>query len=320
MLIRKKQALTLAMLLPLLMTGGCGMNKKESSLRNEGIELLNSGKYKEAAEKFDEALKSAGSTVDSEEVDIAYYKAASLYLSGDGNGAVNTITDLIGFDRKNADSYFLRGSYYADLKKEKQAESDFKKSIELKPSDYDRYIKAYYSMNSAGFKKSAKGFLDDVMKIKKASSAAYLAKGKVKEISGNNDKALSYYKKAFSAGSKEARLDMARVYSAIGDKDSAKKELQSYQKENKPSAESYNAIGVLQMQEKNYTDALKSIRAGLALKGSSYKKELSKNEILALEYSGNFKEAAGKCKEFVAKYPGEKDMAKEYKFLSTRTD
>lgn len=46
-----------------------------------------------------------------EELDICYYKAKAQYLSGDVDGAIDTYTAIIDYN-KDSDAYYLRGCIY----------------------------------------------------------------------------------------------------------------------------------------------------------------------------------------------------------------
>ena len=49
-------------------------------------------------------------SVGAEELDICYYKAKAQYLSGDVDGAIDTYTAIIDYN-KDSDAYYLRAVY-----------------------------------------------------------------------------------------------------------------------------------------------------------------------------------------------------------------
>lgn len=49
-------------------------------------------------------------SVGAEELDICYYKAKAQYLSGDVDGAIDTYTVIIDYD-KDSDAYYLERLY-----------------------------------------------------------------------------------------------------------------------------------------------------------------------------------------------------------------
>ena len=63
---------------------------------------------------------------------------------------------------------------------------------------------------------------------------------------------------------------------------------------------------------------MKSFQKGLELKDVSNKQELLKNEIAALERTGDFAKAKKNCQSYIEEYPYDQEMQDEYLFLKTR--
>ncbi len=85
-----------AVLLSLLLLTGCGSRVKE--LRLQGIELLEKGRYQEAAETLNEALQAGRGQISRVQLDILSYRAEAEYLSGDLEAAEKTVSILIEAD------------------------------------------------------------------------------------------------------------------------------------------------------------------------------------------------------------------------------
>jgi tetratricopeptide (TPR) repeat protein len=267
---------------------------------------------------FDQALSLAGSKITEDEIDICYYKAASQYLGGKTKDALKTYSNLIRYDKKNGDAYYLRGALYFKTGETRKAMTDFKDAVATNQKDYDRYFHIYNILNNAGQTEEAGKFLNLLLDTDTKSGEAYQAKGKALEIRKDYDNALKDYDLAVGKGLEEARLDMARIYALNKETKKAEKELSTYQKNTKPSGKSYNTIGEFQFNQGNYKDALKSFQKGLELKDVSNKQELLKNEIAALERTGDFAKAKKNCQSYIEEYPYDQEMQDEYLFLKTR--
>ena len=72
------------------------------------------------------------------------------------------------------------------------------------------------------------------------------------------------------------------------------------------------------MQLGNYKDALKSVERGLEISKNSNAQDLQKNQIICLEFLGQFDKAKSKAKVYVKNYPGDTGMLREWKILKTR--
>ena len=80
----------------------------------------------------------------------------------------------------------------------------------------------------------------------------------------------------------------------------------------------YNQLGLCQLQQGKYQDALQSFRQGQTLNDETMKQSLAFNEIVANEYLGNFQRASVLMADYVKTYPGDSAAKREYEFLQTR--
>lgn len=114
MIKNKFMALTLTVVLTAGMLTGCGSDDKakdKDAYRQYGINCIENGSYDDAVDAFQKALDQSVGSVGAEELDICYYKAKAQYLSGDVDGAIDTYTAIIDYD-KDSDAYYLRGCIY----------------------------------------------------------------------------------------------------------------------------------------------------------------------------------------------------------------
>ena len=76
--------------------------------------------------------------------------------------------------------------------------------------------------------------------------------------------------------------------------------------------------GLVYVSKEDYASALSSFQAGLACQEVTYTKELTRNEIICYENLGNWENAKNALASYVAAYPEDEEMSKEYTFLQTR--
>ena len=102
-----------------------------------------------------------------------------------------------------------------------------------------------------------------------------------------------------------------------GAKDSMKKALENGAKE---TAVLYQIMGDCDMELKNYEDALSNYLKGMSCKDVTEKQiqEMSRNEIAAYEYLGDWGTAKAKMRAYVEQYPDDETVEKEAEFLETR--
>lgn len=296
----------------------CGYSEEEEAMKQKGVDALGAGDYAGAVTSFNSALSMSNGRVRAEEIDICYYKAAAQYLAGEEQEALNTYTALLRFDEKNVDAYYLRGMLYAKMGNAEKAKADFDKAMKLDPKDYERYLRIYRNLASLNMGEMADQYLDKLLQTDSTSKEAYSAKGMALEIRGDYDSAAENYEKALKKGDTSAYIDLARIQGLKGEMDAAASYLKSYQKEAKPNSLSYNAVGQLELSQGKYADALESFQKGLALEKVTNRQELRRNEIIALEYTGDFAQAKEKAASYVADYPADQEMLNENVFLSTR--
>lgn len=77
---------------------------------------------------------------------------------------------------------------------------------------------------------------------------------------------------------KTALLYLAEVYNATDQQEQGQALLESYVKENAKDSEALNTLGMMQMKDGNYEDALKYFQMGLKNKDAVNKQELMKRD------------------------------------------
>ena len=103
--------------------------KNQDAYRKIGINSMAEGDYDKAVKSFQKALDTSLGKIGAEEIDICYYKAAAQFAKKDYDGAIETYTSLIDYDKENANAYYLRGSVYLDTDKKDKAFKDYKNAV-----------------------------------------------------------------------------------------------------------------------------------------------------------------------------------------------
>lgn len=119
-------------------------NNDASSLIKEGVQLNNDGKYAEAIEKYNQALK-----IDSANLYADYQLAYSLFALSKGKEAIPYLEKVINANSPlNAGAYDLLGNIYDKDNQTEKAIKAYKEGIKLKP-DYQRL---YYNLGLVYFR------------------------------------------------------------------------------------------------------------------------------------------------------------------------
>lgn len=289
--------------------------------RGKGIAYIGKGDYETAIENLKISLKKTKAKVTDLEIDMSYYLALAQYKNSDREGAIQTYTNILAFDHKDARGYYLRGTVYLADGSLDNAIHDFDQAISCDTNDYDMYINIFNNLNSKGYTKQGQDYLNKALKIKDSKDKG-LNKGMIYYYLGDTDNALTQLNKAKEAGDKKAVLYLGKVYQMLKDNDSAVSSYQEYidaaTKDTKGLGTVYNTIGMCKLDRKDYQGALTDFDAGIALNESDSVQELMFNEIVAYEYLNDFTTATQKMEEYLNLYPNDNTAKREYEFLKTR--
>lgn len=320
---RIQMVFLIGMLLILFAAAGCGSRSKEA-LENElayrklGINKMGEGDYEEAVKMFQKALDQSIAVIDELEIDICYYKAAAQYKAGDAEGALETYTALIDYDKENADAFYLRGTLYLEQEQGKKALADYEKALELKQNNGELYNQIGEKLLQAGLTEEAGNILNRGLEVKGEEAADYREKGYTYYLLGEYDNARTYLDKAIDLKDKEAIFYLAKVCETQGDTDKASQLYEAYVADNGEDTETLNALGCAKMKEGDYAQALVFFTTALQNENPANEQELRRNEIAALEYSLDFAGAKEKMESYLKDYPKDEAAVREYEFLKSR--
>ena len=299
---------------------GCANQEKEKKdlLREAGIACMNESDYDGALEAFEAALAQEVGSVDADDIDISYYKAAAQYALGDVEGAKATYDAILELFPKEAYAYFLRGCIYARKGELELAGVDFTNAITYCPKDYELYIQIYENLKAAGDEETAVAYLKKAFSIKGDSVSDLEYRGKLYYLLGEYDNAMEELSAAKDLGSTIVDLYFAQIYATTGRVEEAEQSFDAYFAANEADMESLLAAGTFFLQEERYAEAISYLEQGVATPTGATNQELLRNLTIAYEYNGNFDKAWDVMQTYVGLYPDDEDAKREYVFLKNR--
>lgn len=319
---KKNKYKTLLVSAALLALFGCGCGKQASeeelAYRTLGIESMEAGDYEGAVAAFEAALQGHIGWITKTEIDISYYKAAAQYAAGDKEGALATYDAILDYDKEDGNAYYMRGCLLLGQGDSEAALSDFSAAVNYNSEDYELYVSIYENLSAYGLAEQGEAYLNKAFGIKGNSADNLAWRGKLYSMLGQYDNAKKELSAALEKGSALANLYLAKVYEAEGDMERAQTLYQTYLELGEESPEAMNALAELEIQRGNYAQALLYVNQGLSMKEVPNRKELMQNQILACEYTGDFAGAWAAVQEYMALYPEDSTMQREYTFLKYR--
>lgn len=288
------------------------------ALRGKGIAYYYTNQYKKAVQYFDKALKINELT--DMNMDILYYKGSALEKSGQNDKAIQTYTKIIKANPSNAANYINRALVYSKMEEYEKSLADYDKAISKDKDNYDYYFGKYSLLSSLGMEDEANKVLTNASKIKVETEEDKFNLAKIHYYMGDSKAAIQELKEASSNGFAEANYFLGVIYEESEDYDSAVSNYELFLKDEKTtkSANVYNQIGVSLLKLGKYQEALEYVQIGLKLNDVTYQQPLKRNEIVLNEKLGNFEDAYKLVKEYIKRYPDDKEATTEYEFLKTR--
>lgn len=297
----------------------CGKaeTKETDNYRQYGINCLESGRYEEAVEMFQNALDQSVGRIGERELDICFYKARAQYLCGDTEGALATYDAVIEYN-KDARAYYLRGNLCFETGQQDKALADYKSALEADSKNYELYIGIYQTLERHDMAEDGQQYLNRAMEIKGDKPADAFYKGRICYLLQDFEQSVTYLTKALEGEQTLAAYYLGLAYEAQGDGANADKYIKQYLDSGAATSYDLYELGMAEMAEGDYGQALTYYNAGLAMESVPNKQNLMKSAIAAYEYSGDFSSARKLMKEYLNLYPSDEEAQKESTFLETR--
>lgn len=299
---------------------GCAGDRaaQQMAYRQTGLDAMRVGDYAGAVAAFDAALSCAPGTVGGVEIDICYYKAAAQFAAGDQEGALATYDALIAYDDKDADAYYTRGCLHLQRYEGDQALADFDAAVSNDADNYELYMNIYKNLAAYQLIAEGEAYLNKAFAIKGDDAEHLTSRGEIYLLLGEYENAIAELTAALEKKSVRANLILAEVYEASGDAESAEKYYKAYVEGGTADSETMNALAEIEMAKLNYTAALDYVNQGLAMEQVTNRRELMQNRIICMEYTADFKGAWQAAQEYIALFPNDAAVQREYVFLKNR--
>lgn len=292
-------------------------SNKRNVYRGEGLAYLGMGQYDDALNSFKLALAESNGIVKNIDYDINFYMAVAEYKSGKLEDAINTYSAIIAVDKNNSDAYYLRGKVKLDLGDIDDAKEDFDKAVILKKDDAKLYINIYNDLYAKGYENDAKVYINTG--LTSISRPSQYELGIFNYYLGDYTQARNYFEESSETKKTEdGIIYLGKTYEALDDSEYAVALYEEYTNNNKTAAMVYNELGLLKAERKDYEGALMAFEAGIAGEGTSCRRPLLFNRIVANEYLGDFSKAKSLMQEYIQLYPDDKTALRENVFLKTR--
>ncbi len=315
---KKRILMVLLTVMSAMLFCACSVAQSQIELREEGIALMEEGKYADAAECFSQALLLSRGTITETEIDLCYYKAAALYNAKEFEKAADVYTALIKYQPKAYVPYLFRGSIYASEGEIEKAIADYKCAIKENPNDYNLYIEIYQNLNALEYRQEGIEFLNYALELGKDDGKSHMNRGRIYFLLQQYDQAVAELTIAVDKGTDEANVYLAQIYRMQGDDVTAQSLLTDYLASDSADSTALGEMGDLEMENGNYELALGYYETGLKDDSIDNYSQLLKGRISALEHLGRFPEAKEALAQYLENYPNDEAAQREQLFLSSR--
>jgi tetratricopeptide (TPR) repeat protein len=173
-------------------------------------------------------------------------------------------------------------------------------------------------LDASGFRDNGLEFLNMALEIEGSGAKQLQWRGRIYMILGQYEAATRVLSSSVEKGNEEANIYLAQAYKDSGDVEKSKEILSAFAEKQNASASGLLVLGDLYMEDGQYEQAFETYESALSLEDDTYKKQILKNEIGALEYLGRYQEALEKANIYITEYPADTDVLREITFLGTR--
>lgn len=285
--------------------------------RSRGIAHAGLTQYEEAVACYLEALSYSDLFVEDIDFDLNYYLADAYEKLGDNTKAREVYSAILDLKPEEVNAHFLRGRLYLEDGQYEQALADFNKTVELDKDGYNLRIEIAGLLSEAGYTEDGLQYLQQFLVDNEKKLSEY-DKGRIYYYMGDYENAKVSLENAKSEESDDIILLLGKSYEQLGDYNYATSVYKNYLDEHPEAAEIFNQLGLCKMKSGEYEEALSAFRSAVNVENNGMGQTLEFNQIVAYEYTGNFKQAAVLMEDYLKKYPEDEVAKREYEFLKTR--
>jgi tetratricopeptide (TPR) repeat protein len=282
--------------------------------RGIGIIYLQEGNYEYAANMFDLSLSGMKHENRDFEDDVLLYKAEALINNSETESALE-IYDSLKEGSRAGTAYALEGSIFLERGDTKSAQEDFDKALESEKS-IAVCLMIYEAYKDADLEGYGAGYLETAVSMEAETGEEYMMLGRAYDHLDNHDNACQCLNTAIDMGCTEAVSVLGNVYFKSGDISSAKSLFMEVISEGGDTAMAYNGLAMCAIEEEDYESALVYVQLGLDCEDDDAERSLLFNEVIAYEKMLDFETAEEKAEAYMEKYPSDKEMEEELRFLS----
>lgn len=285
--------------------------------RARGIANLGLANYEEAKNYFIEALSYSDWRVDALDYDINYYLADTYEKLHDYQSAIDTYSSIIALKSKDTLAHYRRGTDLLITGDHDAALEDFNAALKIEPDNYDLRIEIAGRLSEASYEEEGQEFLQSFL-AEKEKKLSDFDKGRIYYYMGDYENAKTYLEEARDDDNQNTVLFLGKTYEKLGDYNYATSTYQNYLSKHPDAVIIYNQLGLARIESGDYEGAREAFTTAKSLGNSSIDQTLSYNEIVAYEYTGDFRQASILMESYLKKYPDDADAIRENVFLSTR--
>lgn len=292
-------------------------NKK--AYRGIGISYLMEGQYSEAITNFDQAmLIKQAKELNS---DLLFYKASALEQMNNYEAAVEIYTELIELLENDADLYSARGNTYRLIGNYDLSIADYDKAIEISPKEFNYYLGKFASLKEFGKEEEAQAALVQAAQLTVDGDYEKFELAKVHFYQGNYETAWNEFHTAVENGFTQGYYFLGEINLINKDYVGALSQFDAYLNSgNQEFGLLYNQLLTCYLQTDNLEKAKTYLDKAKQVNDASIQDQLTKNEIIYLEKTGDYDLAYRMMAAYVEKYPEDEGAQKDYYYLKTRVE
>ncbi len=289
---------------------------EKKALRGQGIAYYYLANYEQAVEILKDSLEI--DHANALNTDIRCY-LAQCYVKQAKYDEALAVYDALVEEEGTAAIYAQRGQTNAVMGNVGQAKLDFAKAISLDENNYSLYIMNYKVLADADDVETGKSILKKAQDIKPKTKEDSYQLAEIRFYLEDYDGALNILSE-LTTDIPQANQLIGDIHYTLSDYDKAIESYLAYINSGVQGISStcYLNLSTCYIAKKNYQEAQNYVSKGLTAVDKNSLQELQYNEILILEQQGDFNTAYEKATAYVAAYPDDEKMQREYIFLSTR--